>query len=66
VTGPVPNVGGAPGVEAGDVGDGAGPDEGPCVPQPLAASTPKGAVNRNCLRVFMTRVLGIPRVSKRV
>src|SRR5207302_3257969 len=54
VTGPVPNVGGAPGV-AGVVTGGA---EGGAVFSPLrhataAPRTPSGAVMRNCLRVFM-------------
>jgi hypothetical protein len=63
VIGPVPNVGGAPGVEAGAAGAGACPElDGACALQAAApASTPSGAVSRNCRRVFMIGALDIPR-----
>jgi hypothetical protein len=57
--GPVPNVGGAPGVDAGaagPIGDAEGDgDDGP--PQAAAAATaPSGAARRNSRRVFMALV----------
>ena len=64
VTGPVPNVGGAPGVDGSDAGAGVGADaEGGWVLHAAvaAATIPKGAVIRNCLRVFMMRAPGISR-----
>ena len=64
VTGPVPNVGGAPGVEGGVQGAGTCLGLGGvcALLQAVApASIPSGAVSRNCRRVFMMRALDIPR-----
>src|SRR5439155_5328197 len=54
VTGPVPNVGGAPGV-AGAAGGGA--FRSPPRHATTAPSAPIGAVSRNCLRVFMKQIV---------
>jgi hypothetical protein len=61
VTGPLPNVGGAPGVDGGVTVAWPELDGADAVQAAALASIPSGAVRRNCRRVFMMREVDISR-----